>query len=127
MDIIRFSGRTFAACVLGGLAVLPAAQAADLAEARYRQELAACDKGPPDQDLAACRLEARNAWAEAKRGRLNGESAAQYQQNALQRCQAHTGDDRADCEARMRGEGRVDSSVEGGGLLHEIERVVPAK
>jgi hypothetical protein len=127
MDIIPFSMRTFAACVLWALVVLPTAHAADQAEARYRQELAACDKGLPDQDRAACRLEARNAWAEVKRGRLNGESAAQYQQNALQRCQAHTGEDRADCEARMRGEGRVDGSVEGGGFLRELQRAVPPR
>jgi hypothetical protein len=127
MDSIRFSGRTFAACVVWGLALLPAAQAVDLAEVRYRQELAACDKGPPELDRDACRLEARNAWAEIQRGRVNGESTAQYQQNALQRCQAHTGEDRADCEARIRGEGRVEGSVEGGGLLRELHRVVPAK
>lgn len=117
-----------AACAVCLATAVLAGGAADLAEARarYQRELAACDKGPPDQDLAACRLEARNALAEVKRGRLDDTTPARhYEQNALQRCEVHAGDDRAACEARIRGEGRVEGSVEGGGLLREIQRPVP--
>ena len=106
-----------------------AAKADDLADAqaRYRQDMAACNDGRSNQDVAACRLEARNALAEAKRGRLNDSPSAQYQQNALRRCDVHQGDDRSACEARIRGEGHAEGSVEGGGILREIVTVMPGK
>lgn len=94
----------------------------DDAQARYRQEMAACDHITTPQDKTSCRLEARNSLAEARRGALNQVlTPAQYQANALQRCAVHQDDDRAACEARMRGEGRVDGSVGQGGLLRELE------
>jgi hypothetical protein len=96
------------------------------AQARYRQDMAACNSGKSNQDLATCRLEAKNALAEARRGGLN-DAPDQYPQNALRRCEVHKGDDRAACEIRMRGEGRVDGSAAGGGILRESEIVVPAK
>ena len=119
----------FATSVLLFSAASPAANADDLvdAQARYRQDMAACNDGKSNQDVATCRLEARNALAEAKRGRLNDASSAQYQQNALRRCEVHQGDDRSACEARMRGEGRSEGSVESGGILREIVTVIPGK
>jgi cobalamin biosynthesis Mg chelatase CobN len=94
------------------------------AQARYRQDMAVCNSGKSNQSLATCRLEARNALAEARRGGLK-DAPDEYQQNALQRCNALTGDDRTACEARMRGEGRVEGSVEGGGILRESVTTVP--
>ena len=95
------------------------------AQARYKQELAACHNKAPDEQ-ATCRLEARNAWAEAKRGHLDDVPPDQYQPNARRRCEVHSADDRAACEARMRGAGRVSGSVTGGGLYREIEVITPA-
>jgi phosphatidylserine/phosphatidylglycerophosphate/cardiolipin synthase-like enzyme len=96
----------------------------DDAQARYRQDMAVCNSGQSNQDLATCRLEARNALAEAKRGGLN-DAPGQYQQNTLQRCNAFKGDDRSDCEARM--QGNVEGSVGSGGVLREGVTIVPAK
>jgi hypothetical protein len=100
---------------------------ADLAAAktRYLQDMADCSAGRTNQDLATCRLEARNSLADAGRARPS-ESPEQYLQNALQRCQAHIGDDRADCEARIRVTGNASGSVGGGGILRESVRVLPA-
>jgi hypothetical protein len=94
------------------------------AQARYNQDMADCKAGKSNQDLATCRLEARNALAAAPRGGLSDEPG-QYQQNALRRCSVHTGDDRIDCEARIRNEGNVEGSIAGGGVLRQSVRVVP--
>ena len=131
MSIIRFSFRYLTVAVAGTLLGATAALAANAAaladaQARYRQDMAVCNSGQSNQDQATCRLEARNALTEAKRGGLN-DAPGQYQQNALLRCAAQRGDDRADCEASMRGEGNVQGSVAGGGILRESVTVVPGK
>jgi hypothetical protein len=104
-----------------------AASSQDLADAkaRYIQDMADCSSGRTSQDIATCRLEARNSLADANRARPS-ESLEQYKQNALQRCQVHRGDDRVDCEARILDIGNVNGSVDGGGMLRESIRVVPA-
>lgn len=101
----------------------PATSAQSLAQ--YRQDMAVCNSGRSHQDLSTCRLEARNAFAENRRGRLTDASPS-YQENALQRCKALEGIDRSACESRMRGEGRAEGSVLGGGILRESATVVPA-
>lgn len=116
-----------AGALLGASTVL-AANAGVLADAqaRYRQDMAACNKENSNQDLATCRLEAKNALAEARRGGLT-DAPGQYQQNALKRCEAHKGEDRTDCEARMRGQGSVEGSAASGGLLRESVTIEPGK
>lgn len=95
------------------------------ARARYQQELAECKTDPTANDLAACVKEARNSLAEFQRGRMNDVVApAELERNALQRCEVHKGDDKADCMARMRGLGRTQGSVAGGGILRELETVI---
>lgn len=111
-------------CASSALAAPPSALAQ--AQARYRQDIAACNSGQSNQDPATCRLEARNALAAAKRGDLNDDRAA-YEQNARQRCAAHQGTDRSDCEARMRGEGKTEGNAASGGILRESVTVVPVK
>jgi hypothetical protein len=78
------------------------------------------------QDLAACRLEARNALAEAKRNLLSDTTANLFEKNQLKRCRVFKGDDREACEARVRGEGSSTGSVQSGGVLHEVVRPVPS-
>jgi hypothetical protein len=111
-----------ALCCTAALATSSAELAA--AKARYIQDMADCSSGRTNQDLATCRLEARNSLADANRARPS-ESPEQYKQNALQRCQAHRGDDRVDCEARILDIGNVSGSVDGGGILRKSVRVVP--
>lgn len=105
------------------------AQADTLAEAqaRYKEEMAECARLTSAEELKTCRLEARNALAEAKRNKLDEAPASAVQRNQSQRCDAHAGDERAACEARMRGEGRTEGSVREGGMLREIVRPVPSK
>lgn len=95
------------------------------AEARYKQDMAVCNSGQSNQDVKTCRLEARNALAQALRGALTTAPEA-LAPNARLRCNAHEGEARVACEARMRGEGTTSSgSVGGGGILRETVTVVP--
>lgn len=131
MSTTRIPFRNFALAAVSTMLCASAALAANAgasadAQARYRQDMAVCNSGQSNQDRATCRLEARNALAEARRGGLN-DAPGQYQQNALQRCNAHEGDDRRDCEARMRGEGNVEGSAAGGGILRESVTTTPGK
>lgn len=131
MPIFPLSTRNLALVLAGGLLGSAAALAAStgpMAEAqmRYRQEMADCKSGKTHQDMATCHAEARNALAEAKRKGLN-DDASQYQQNMLDRCKVHEGIDRSACEARMRGEGTVEGSVEGGGILRESVTTIPGE
>jgi hypothetical protein len=80
-----------AICVIStllGASVALAAEGRSLsdAEARYRQDRAMCESGQSQQDRATCLREAGAALAEARRGRLD-DSPAQYQKNALIRCE----------------------------------------
>ena len=45
---------------------------------------------------------------------------AQYQRNALVRCERLAGDDRQDCIARIQGQGTSSGSVEAGGIYREL-------
>ena len=102
------------------------AQAQDELTARYQQDLAECEAQQATQDLAACRLEARNALAEAKRNLLSETTANLFEKNQLKRCRVFKGDDREACEARVRGEGSSTGSVQSGGILREVVRPVPS-
>ncbi len=98
------------------------------AQARYKVEMAECTRLTNQEELKTCRLEARNALAEAKRNQLDDASASAFQTNQSRRCDAHAGEERTACEARMRGEGRTEGSVSEGGILREIVRpVVPSR
>ncbi len=110
------------------LASLLAAQAfadtsVDLAaaQARYQREVAGCAENNPGVDKSSCMKDARNALAEIKRGRMNeSTSPAELERNAVLRCEAHKGEDKSDCMARMQGRGRTLGSVAGGGILREL-------
>ncbi len=103
-----------------------AAGVATEAQARYQRDMAVCNNGQSNQDPATCRIEARNALAEARRGGLTS-APDQYQSNALQRCSVFKGVDRSDCEDRMRAQGNNQGSVAAGGILRESVKVVPAQ
>jgi len=102
------------------------AQPQDELTARYQQDLVECEAQQATQDLAACRLEARNALAEAKRNLLNDTTANLFEKNQFKRCRVFKGEDREACEARVRNEGSNTGSVQSGGILREVVRpVVP--
>ena len=129
MTTTRFAPHRFAfpLLVVGGLLCGAAgASPSSEAQARFRADMALCNSGQSNQDTSTCRIEARNALAEAKRGGLT-DTPGQYQNNAKQRCIALRSEDRSDCEARMRGEGSASGSAAGGGILRETVTIVPAK
>jgi uncharacterized protein YlxW (UPF0749 family) len=103
------------------------AQPQDELTARYQEDLAECEAQKATQDLASCRLEARNALAEAKRNLLNDTTANLFEKNQFKRCRVFKGEDREACEARVRGDGSSTGSVQSGGILREVVRpVVPS-
>jgi len=110
---------TFACTLIAAGAALagPSGSTAD-AQARYRQEMAFCDSGRSSQPLNTCRTEARNAYAEARRGGLS-DTPDQYTRNAVQRCTEFKGDERSACDARVLNPSRIEGSVEAGGILRE--------
>ena len=98
----------------------------DELQTRYQQDLAECEAQQATQDLAACRLEARNALAEAKRNLLTDTTANLFERNQFKRCRVFKGEDREACEARVRNEGSSTGSVQSGGILREVVRPVPS-
>ena len=126
----KISSLCLSAWAVGAMLVAGVAAAAggnlSEAQARYEQDRAACMSGQSYQDRATCLKEAGAALQEAKRGRL-GDEQSSYEQNRMARCERLTGGDREDCVRRMRGEGTVSGSVEGGGIYRELRTTVPAK
>lgn len=114
------------ACFCLSVQAQPNAVPQDELQARYQQDLAECDAQQATQDLAACRLEARNALAEAKRNLLSETTANLFEKNQLKRCRVFKGEEREACEARVRNEGSSTGSVQSGGILREVVRPVPA-
>lgn len=70
-----------------------------------------------------CLKNSAAARAEKRRGTLdnNGEN---FEANALMRCEAFTGQDRAACRVRVKGFGNASGSVQGGGIIKQVETVV---
>lgn len=118
-------------CLVAAMALGPTAQAAGKkaspppAGAPSEADRLACQQGPSGTDLDACMKELRAVRAARLHGELS--TPTDYAANRSQRCNALRGDDQADCLARMRGEGTVSGSVEGGGLLRELVTEVPAR
>ena len=111
--------------VQGAIAADPVRSADADAQARYQRERTACMNGQTtNEDRATCLKEAGAALAEARKGNLTS-GDGQLRKNANERCKVLTGDERADCIARMSGEGTVSGSVGGGGILREKVTIVP--
>ena len=87
-------------------------------------EMAACNNGTTQQSRETCMTEVRNANAAKRAGQVDN-AGGQFDANAMQRCDVLTGDDKLACQARIAGAGSTQGSVAGGGVLREIEVVVP--
>jgi hypothetical protein len=108
-------------------AAWPAISKAALSEAQqqYKRERAHCLSGQSHQDRATCLREAGAAYQEARRGLLNGSGAsADFSRNATARCEAQPPADRQACVQRIMGAGTAEGSVEGGGIIRQIETPV---
>ena len=96
------------------------------ASGNTQREKAACHSGMTQQDYVTCMREATNAAAEKRSGKLDN-AGAQFQANALKRCDVLKGEDQIACQARMLGYGSTSGSVAGGGVVRQVETVtVPA-
>jgi hypothetical protein len=95
----------------------PKAPASEV-QARYEQDRAKCLSGETNQDKATCLHEAGAARDAAKQGKLT-DGDTKYRGNAKARCDALSGDEAADCLARMKGHGTSSGSAQAGGILRE--------
>ncbi len=98
------------------------------ARARYKQEMAACAVAMPVESRSNCVKEASNTLAEIRRGKMKESmQSADFEKNALVRCEAHQGEDKSDCMARIGGQGKIEGSVAGGGILRELTttKIIP--
>lgn len=91
-------------------------------EAQYQSDRAACLSGVTGQALKPCLAEAAAARALALNhpAELARPSPSQAEHNRLERCDPLPADQRADCVRRIDGEGSVEGSVEGGGILRTL-------
>lgn len=93
-------------------------------DAVYNKERAACLAGRTGQDQKTCLKEAAAAREEARRGHLKTANEEELANNALLRCQRVAEEDRQDCRAMVLGQGTRDGSVQTGGILKRIDRMV---
>ena len=94
------------------------------ASGSYQQEVQACRSGATQQDMETCLKEARNAQADKRRGVLD--TSGDLQANAVARCNVFTtSDDQAACRSRLMGAGTAEGSVAGGGIIRELEQIIP--
>jgi hypothetical protein len=114
-----------ASASLGTTAALAAGGAKQLDADAYQRERAACLSGQSNQDRTTCLREAGAARDEARRGHLD-DGSAQYEKNALTRCNTLPQDDRQACRLRMQGAGSSQGSVAAGGIIREIAIPEPA-
>ena len=124
-DLAR-GGAAFALCAL--LAMSASAQIASGttgidATGNAQSEMAACNNGTTQQSRETCITEVRNANAAKRAGKVDN-AGGQFDANAVQRCDALTGEDKIACQARVAGYGNPQGSVAGGGVIREIETVV---
>ncbi len=94
------------------------------ADANYNKERAACLAGQTGQDQKTCLKEAAAAREEARRGTLRSASQEDLANNAMLRCQRVAEADRQDCRDMVLGQGTRDGSVQTGGVLKRIDRMV---
>ena len=93
--------------------------------ARFEREQARCSNGSSNQDRETCLREARNALADAQRGKL-AVPGADMAANAQARCAPLPAGQREDCLKRVDGQGVATGSVRSGGILRETTTIVPA-
>jgi hypothetical protein len=110
---------------IGALLVYTAATHADAAQDLrerqrvYQAERQRCLSGQTNQSQETCLREA-GAVLQHPLDTQGSESAAQLQENARQRCVSLPDPERQSCVARMQGQGSVEGSAAGGGMLREL-------
>jgi hypothetical protein len=90
---------------------------------KYNEERAWCVANTQGDERAACLRDSGAAQAEKRGGTLDN-NGANFTANATQRCEVLAGADRAACKARVMGYGSTSGSVQGGGIIKQVETVV---
>jgi hypothetical protein len=92
-------------------------------EARYQADRQACMRIADAEERRSCLRDAGAVRQEALRGQIVADPDAEVlRRNAVQRCQVHRDQlERTMCERMALGEGEVSGSVEGGGLIRQLE------
>ena len=122
--MIQFSTALCPLLVLSAaLAASPAMAAgqssAAASEARYQRDAAVCLSRNYKGARNECLSDASTARASREPVTIDPDPG-RYARNALQRCEALKDADRADCVARMQGQGTTSGSVAGGGIYREL-------
>ena len=78
-----------------------------------------CIQGRTPSGGVGCISAAEASLTRSRQAALD-KDPAQYQRNALVRCDRLIGDDRQDCVARIQGQGTTSGSVETGGIYREL-------
>jgi hypothetical protein len=95
------------------------AVAAPPAPATSRPAAEPCIQGRTPSGGVGCISPAEANLTRSRQAALD-KDPAQYQRNALVRCDRLVGDDRQDCVARIQGQGTTSGSVENGGIYREL-------
>jgi hypothetical protein len=92
----------------------------------YQQERGWCMVNTEGEARVDCLKNSGAAQAEKRRGTLDN-NGGNFSANALARCNVFRGDEYATCKARVLGMGGASGSgsVQGGGILKQIETAVP--
>jgi hypothetical protein len=114
------------ALLLMGSAATQAGSAEDMRQRQrvYQQDRQFCLSGQSGQSQETCLREA-GAVRQQNTASQSQTSVEQMAANALRRCDAFSGDERQSCIARMQGQGSVQGSVAGGGILRELTESAP--
>lgn len=92
----------------------------------YEQERAWCMANTQGDERVTCLKSSAAAQAERRQGTLDN-NGGNFGANAMLRCDALEGADRSACKARVMGYGSASGSVQGGGIIKQIETVVLPK
>jgi hypothetical protein len=114
---LKSKPRASLACL--ALLALMASLGANAAPAATPPATEPCIQGRTPAGTLGCISKAESDLTRSRQAALD-KDPAQYQRNALVRCERLAGDDRQDCIARIQGQGTTSGSVETGGIYREL-------
>lgn len=86
----------------------------------YQHERGWCMVNTVGEERATCLRDSAAAQAEKRRGTLDNPNVSA---NATRRCDVYSGEDRLACIARVKGYGSESGSVQGGGIIRQVETI----
>lgn len=88
----------------------------------YQQERGWCMVNTVGDERVSCLKASAAAQAEKRRGTLDN-NGGNFSANAMRRCNVFSGEDRMACLARVSALGSNSGSVQGGGILRQVETI----